>query len=135
MMMGVFFVILIVGLLAAWAPAAGAQQPVDRSFSSVVVSADVGQHTLRIRHKPTGYETVLRWDEKSKFTVNERDTLDELPEGQWMEVVAAQIDAQAIVGSASQSDRFLWDLRRLVADRIESSKSWIDYLRRCSVLL
>jgi hypothetical protein len=55
--------------------------PVERKFQALIVSADPARHTLRVRHKPTGYETEVVWDEKSVVKAQVKYDIDEIPEG------------------------------------------------------
>lgn len=54
---------------------------VERRFQAIVVSADPARQTVRVRHKPTGFEAEVIWDEKSVVKVTEYFDMDDVPEG------------------------------------------------------
>ena len=61
--------------------APSATQSVERSFQAVIVSADPARHTIRVRHKPTGFEAEVVWDEKSVVKATKYADFDDVPEG------------------------------------------------------
>ena len=75
------------------------QQGTERRYEAVIVSVDPAQKTVRIRHKPTNYETDLVWTDKSVVRANIKYDMDDLPEG-WVECWVNKVDsdAKAITG-------------------------------------
>ena len=85
---------LFVVPLSAMDLTTGDQQGAERRYQAVIVSVDPAQKTLRIRHKPTNYETDLVWTDKSVVRANVKYDIDDLPEG-WVECWANKIDVSA----------------------------------------
>ena len=73
-------------------PDAAVSKPVERSFQAVIVSADPANHTIRVRHKPTGFEADVVWDDKSAIRVSKYADFDEVPEG-WVECEVKIVDS------------------------------------------
>jgi hypothetical protein len=83
----------VMALALAALPALAATQTgnVVREFQCLVVSVDPARHTFRVRHKPTGYETDVVWNEKSRIQVSIPYDIDEIPEG-WVECFLRKVD-------------------------------------------
>jgi hypothetical protein len=79
----------------------GGQQGTERRYQASIVSVEPAQKTVRIRHKPTHYETDLVWTDKSVVRANIKYDIDDLREG-WVEcwVNTVDSDAKAITGVA-----------------------------------
>ncbi len=54
---------------------------VERRFQAIVVSADPARQTARVRHKPTGFETDVVWDERSVVKVAKTIDVDDVSAG------------------------------------------------------
>jgi hypothetical protein len=54
---------------------------VERRFQAIVVSADPARQTARVRHKPTGFETNVVWDQRSVVKVTTTIDVDDVPAG------------------------------------------------------
>jgi hypothetical protein len=67
--------------------------PVERKFQALIVSTEPASRTLRVRHKPTGFETAVVWDDKSSFRAHIKYDIDEVPDG-WVECWAKKVDPQ-----------------------------------------
>ena len=86
---------ILSGILAA--AACGAESPkteaaLERKFQALIVSVDPKQKTFRVRHKPTGYETDVAWDDKSLIKLHKTIDVDDLPEG-WVLCGFRQLDS------------------------------------------
>ena len=72
---------------------------IERRYQALITQVDAGQQSIRVRHKPTGYETTVAWSDKSIIRANIKYDIDDLPEG-WVECWVNKVDlaAKAITG-------------------------------------
>lgn len=77
----------------------GAEQGTERRYQASIISVDPAHKTVRIRHKPTNFETDLVWTDKSVVRANIKYDINDLPEG-WVECWVNKVDsdAKAITG-------------------------------------
>ena len=83
--------VMALALAALPALAATNAANVVREFQCLVVSAEPARHTFRVRHKPTGFEADVVWDDKSRIQVTSAYDIDDLPEG-WVQLAAKTLD-------------------------------------------
>jgi hypothetical protein len=78
-------------MAAAVASAQTAATTAERRFQAEVVSVDPAARTAVLRHKPTGFEVAVAWDEQTRLSVRQRRDIDEVPLG-WVNVWTAVLD-------------------------------------------
>lgn len=84
MKLGLLVTALIMGLPRF---TSGAEQ----RFQALIIGVDPSAKTIRVRHRPTGFETDLVWDEKTRVQATIRYSIHDVPEG-WVECMARKID-------------------------------------------
>jgi hypothetical protein len=65
---------------------------VERSFDAVVVSVNPAEQVLRVRHKPTGFEADMKWNDKTSFSAREWYDWDEIADGTLVDITLGQHD-------------------------------------------
>ena len=76
--------LVVAGLMLA-SPSFGAapasSNAIHRRFQAQVVAVDTAHQTLRLRHKPTGFEVDVTWDANTRFSAQDKCDLDDLSPG------------------------------------------------------
>jgi hypothetical protein len=85
-----FLLSLILGTAVAFA--AETPSVTEQRFQASIVAVDPVRQTIRVRHKPTGFETDVVWDEKSVVRAQVKYDIDEVPDG-WVDCWPGEVDA------------------------------------------
>jgi hypothetical protein len=78
---GVRLLVSVLCVFSAHRGASAADSATERRYQAVIKDVNFARRSLRVVHKPTGYETEVYWDERTKLSASGIRDFDDLSEG------------------------------------------------------